>query len=157
MQQYQWDEVRRRCHDLLCSAIAQVCDLTQMPARYPLDSDLFAQMGIAPLPVDVDLIDLTARGEGFETVDGFKKRTPAEWQLDVQASYSLNLAGNRRLTLLADAFNIFNLRRPFDYNAAYEEEFQSLNPDFGTVTSDNVAGQMYQTPFQLRFGARFGF
>ena len=61
MQQYQWDDVRRRCHDLLCSAIAQVCDLTQLPPRYPLDSDLFAQMGIAPLPVDVDLIDLKSR------------------------------------------------------------------------------------------------
>jgi isopenicillin-N epimerase len=61
MQQYQWDEVRQCCRDLLCSAIAQVCDLTQLPARHPIDSDLFAQMGIAPLPCDVDLINLKSR------------------------------------------------------------------------------------------------
>ena len=29
--------------------------------------------------------------------------------------------------------------------------------DFGTVTSQNVSGQMYQQPFQLRFGVRFEF
>jgi hypothetical protein len=102
-------------------------------------------------------IPLTPRGEGFETIDGFKTRTPAEWQVDLQASYSLNVGGARRVTLLADAFNIFNTRRPIDYNAAYESTWTVLNPDFGTQTSDNVSGQMFQQPFQLRFGARFEF
>jgi outer membrane receptor protein involved in Fe transport len=98
----------------------------------------------------------TARGEGFETVDGFKKRTPMEAQVDLQASYALKLGGNRRLTLLADAFNLFNIRRPTDYNAATEISFEVPNPDFGTITNQNIAGQMYQAPFALRLGARFG-
>ena len=34
-----------------------------------------------------------------------------EAQVDLQASYALKLGGNRRLTLLADAFNLFNIRR----------------------------------------------
>lgn len=97
-----------------------------------------------------------ARGEGFETVDGFRKRTPMEAQVDLQASYAFNVGGSRRLTLLADAFNLFNIRRPIDYNAATEISFDAPNPDFGTVTSQNIAGQMYQTPFALRLGARFG-
>ena len=62
-----------------------------------------------------------------------------------------------RVTLLADAFNLFNLRRPLDYNAAVEQSFGSANPDFGTVTNQNVAGQMYQAPFRLRLGARLHF
>jgi hypothetical protein len=103
-------------------------------------------------------IPLTPRGEGFETVDGFKTRTPFEYQVDMQASYSLNLGATRRVTLLADAFNLFNLRRTLDYNAAVEyPSFGVPNPDFGTPTSANVAGQMFQVPFQLRLGARFEF
>jgi hypothetical protein len=114
-------------------------------------------MAALPAYSNAGEIPMTPRGGGFETVDGFKTRTPAEWQVDLQASYSLNVGGARRVTLLADAFNIFNTRRPIDYNAAYEQTFTSLNPDFGTHTSDNVSGQMYQQPFQLRFGARFEF
>ena len=96
----------------------------------------------------------TPRGEGFETIDGFKKRTPMEFQLDLQASYNLRF-GERRITLLADAFNLFNLRRTIDYNAYTELIFGVPNPDFGSPTSQNVAGQMFQQPFSLRLGARF--
>ena len=50
------------------------------------------------------------------------------------------------------------LRRVTDYNAAVEfPTFGVTNPDFGTPTSANVSGQMYQAPFQLRVGARFAF
>lgn len=103
-------------------------------------------------------IPLTPRGGGFETVDGFQTRTPFEYQVDLQASYGLNLGGTRRVTILADAFNLFNLRRTLDYNAAIEfPGFGTHNPDFGTPTSANLAGQMFQQPFQLRIGARFEF
>jgi hypothetical protein len=102
-------------------------------------------------------IPTTVRGAGFETVDGFKRRTPAHWDVGLQAAYSLNLPSQMRVTLLADAFNLFNLRRPLDYNAAVEQSFGSPNPDFGTVTNQNVAGQMYQAPFQMRIGARLHF
>ena len=37
-------------------------------------------------------IPLTPRGEGFETFEGFKERTPFETQLDLQASYALTMA-----------------------------------------------------------------
>ncbi len=110
-------------------------------------------------PYDNDSeIPLTPRGGGFETVDGFRERTPWEYQWDIQGSYQMNLGANRSITLLADVFNIFNLRRVTDYNAAVEfPSFGAINPDFGTATSANVSGQMYQAPFQLRLGARFQF
>ncbi len=102
-------------------------------------------------------IPLTPRGAGFETVDGFRTRTPAEWTVDVQASYVVNLAGTRRVTLIADAFNLFDIRRPIDYNSYADIGFGTPNPDFGTISSGNLAGQMYQPPFALRLGARFEF
>jgi hypothetical protein len=96
----------------------------------------------------------TPRGGGFDTTDGFKERTPAEVQLDLQGSYTFNFLGDRRITLLADAFNVLNLRRTTQYNSFTELSFGVPNPDFGTPTSGNVAGQMFQQPFQLRLGAR---
>jgi hypothetical protein len=103
-------------------------------------------------------VPLTPRGEGFETTtDGFQKRTPFEFQVDLQASYALNV-GNDRLTLLADVFNLFNLRRTIDYNSNVDfPSFGVPNPDFGTPTSANVAGQQFQRPFQLRLGVRYAF
>ncbi|MGE0394668.1 MAG: TonB-dependent receptor [Vicinamibacterales bacterium] len=118
---------------------------------------LTAMAALAPYDNDSE-IPLTKRGEGFQTIDGFKKRTPMEMSLDMQASYGIRMDGNRKLTLIADAFNLFNLRRPIDYNAAVEyPSFGVTNPDFGTVTSANVSGQMYGSPFRLRLGARFEF
>ena len=50
MADHHWDEVRRDCHHLLCQAIERICELTRMPPLYPLGSDFYSQMGIAPLP-----------------------------------------------------------------------------------------------------------
>lgn len=50
MQEHDWDAVRRKCHNLLGQAVERICDLTNMPPLYPLDSDFYGQMGIAPLP-----------------------------------------------------------------------------------------------------------
>lgn len=50
MQEHAWDKVRIDCHSLLRLAIERVCELTGLRPPYPLDSDLYAQMGIAPLP-----------------------------------------------------------------------------------------------------------
>lgn len=50
MKNHHWDEVRRECHLLLKEGISQICDLVKMPPLYPLDTDLYFQMGIAPLP-----------------------------------------------------------------------------------------------------------
>src|SRR6185436_9279164 len=56
------------------------------------------------------------RGSGIQTIDGFEKRTPFESQVDLQASYALGLTGSRRVTLLADVFNLFNQRRVTSYD-----------------------------------------
>ncbi len=50
MNDHHWDSVRKECHTLLRHAIEQICDLVGMPPMYPLDSDFYSQMGIAPLP-----------------------------------------------------------------------------------------------------------
>ena len=50
MRDHNWDHVRFQCHTLLRQAIQQICDLTKLPPLYPLDSDYYSQMGIAPLP-----------------------------------------------------------------------------------------------------------
>ncbi len=61
MQEQHWDLVRQACHTLLRSAIVRICALVQMEPLYPLDSDLFHQMGIAPLPVHTDITALKSR------------------------------------------------------------------------------------------------
>lgn len=102
-------------------------------------------------------VPLTPRAEGFETIDGFQERTPFEFQVDLQAAYALNV-GNDRLTLLADVFNLFNLRRTIDYNNNVDyPSFGVENPNFGTPTSANVAGQQFQRPFNIRIGVRYAF
>jgi isopenicillin-N epimerase len=60
MQEHNWDEIRRESHALLRNAIERICDLTNMTPLYPLDSDFYHQMGIAPLPLS-NLADLKSR------------------------------------------------------------------------------------------------
>jgi isopenicillin-N epimerase len=50
MEDHHWDTVRCLCHQLLRQTIARICDLTKLTPLYPLDSDFYCQMGIAPLP-----------------------------------------------------------------------------------------------------------
>jgi hypothetical protein len=101
-------------------------------------------------------IPMTPRGAGFQTVDGFKKRTPMEASINAHVDYGFALS-NRRVVLLADVFNLGNLQRVVGYNMQYEYPgFGTLNPDFGLV-GDPVTLQGYQTPMQIRVGARFEF
>ncbi|HEU0295015.1 MAG TPA: aminotransferase class V-fold PLP-dependent enzyme [Anaerolineales bacterium] len=51
MNDHDWDTVRCHCHQLLRQAIERICDLTKLPPLYPLESDFYCQMGIAPLPL----------------------------------------------------------------------------------------------------------
>ena len=50
MRDQAWDMVRTECHALLRLAIEKICELTDLPPPYPLDSECYSQMGIAPLP-----------------------------------------------------------------------------------------------------------
>ena len=75
MQDHDWEEVRRQCHALLRQGIERICDLTSRSPLYPLDSDFYSQMGIAPLPPS-DLVALKSR-----LYDEFKIEVPLiEWQ-----------------------------------------------------------------------------
>ena len=75
MKDHDWDDVRRQCHLLLRQTIERICDLTQLPPAYPLDSDFYSQMGIAPLP-PLDIMTLKSR-----LYDEYKIEIPlTEWQ-----------------------------------------------------------------------------
>jgi hypothetical protein len=103
-------------------------------------------------------IPLTPRGGGFVTSNGFQTRTPFTTTLDGHASYPISFGGVRRLTLVADVFNIFNTQSVLDYDNFVESTFGATNPDFGTAgASGVVAGQQFLAPRQLRIGARFEF
>src|SRR6266542_544317 len=75
MKDHHWEDVRCECHSLLRQAIEQICDLTDMSPSYPLDSDFYSQMGIAPLPPS-NLALLKAR-----LYDEYKIEVPfIQWQ-----------------------------------------------------------------------------
>lgn len=75
MKDQNWEAVRHECHQLLQQAIGRICELTQLPPMYPLNSDLYAQMGIAPLP-SCNLALLKSR-----LYDEYKIEVPlTEWQ-----------------------------------------------------------------------------
>ena len=99
------------------------------------------------------------RGSGIQTVDGFKERTPFESQFDIQASYAVRMAGERRVTFLADVFNLFNQRRVTNYNQNTQQEQNVTDPDFGKPISTIFAGNppQFQAPLNMRVGVRFEF
>jgi len=95
------------------------------------------------------------RGSGIQTVDGFKTRTPFETTINVHLDYTLKF-GTERLVFLADVYNLGNIQRVRDYNNFSENGFQVPNPDYGAIGGP-VTGFGYQTPQQVRIGARFEF
>jgi hypothetical protein len=98
----------------------------------------------------------TPRGDGFQTVDGVKTRTPFEYNTSIHADYAFKFGG-QRLVVLADVFNLFNLQRVTGYDNFDELQLGVANPNFGLPVSEIVAGPQIQTPRQIRFGARFEF
>jgi hypothetical protein len=92
----------------------------------------------------------TPRGEGFQTEQGFKTRTPFESSIDVHADYNFRLFGARHLTLLADVFNLAGRQGVRDYDDFTETTFGAENPDFGRIL-------VYQDPRTIRFGVRVQF
>jgi len=97
------------------------------------------------------------RGSGFQTSDGFRTRAPFQFDSSMHADYSFRVGGNRRIVLLADVFNLLNTQRIYDYNNWTETSFGALNPDFGQPYSAVLGLPAYQTPRQLRVGARVDF
>jgi len=102
-------------------------------------------------------IPTAPRGSGIQTVDGFMTRTPFVTSVDVQASYTL-LFGARRLTLMADVFNLFDSQTVLNYDTWTSLVFTGPpNPNFGQPTSGIIAGPQIQIPRQVRLGVRFTF
>jgi hypothetical protein len=100
------------------------------------------------------------RGSGFQTVDGFKTRTPVQSLTDLQASYTFKVTGARRLTVLADIFNVFDQHTTLDYDAYTDLSYGApANVDFGSPTTNVLPGAwpQFQAPRQIRIGARFEF
>jgi hypothetical protein len=101
----------------------------------------------------------TPRGDGFQTSDGFRMRAPFQYDTSVHVDYRFRLGGaqQRSVVLLADVFNLFNTQRITDYNNFTETSFGSLNPDLGQPYSAVLGIPSYQTPRQVRIGARIEF
>ena len=104
-------------------------------------------------------IPVAARGTGIQTIDGFMTRSPFESQIDFQASYVVNMGTNRRLTFLADIFNLFNQQRVLSYDQNTQLTYPNPNPDFGTPVNTNFLGAppQFQSPRNIRLGVRFEF
>jgi hypothetical protein len=99
------------------------------------------------------------RGSGIQTVDGFLKRTPFESQVDLQAAYALQTNGARRVTFLADVFNLFNERRVLNYNQNTQLDNGPADPDYGKPISTILSGNppQFQVPISMRVGIRYEF
>jgi hypothetical protein len=96
------------------------------------------------------------RGSGFETIDGFRTRTPFLREVNLHVDYALGLGGGRRLTLIGDLFNLFNQQTVLDYDNFTESTFGSPNPNFGQPRS-LADGPAIQAPFGVRLGLRYAF
>ncbi len=111
-----------------------------------------------PVYANAGEIPVTLRGEGFQTVDGFADRAPADTALDLHADYTFKLNDKQRLVLLADVFNLFNRQEPTDYDNFLENTVGSLNPNFGyPQNGGGSSAPSFQAPMAVRFGARFEF
>jgi hypothetical protein len=100
-------------------------------------------------------IPSTVRGDGIQTVDGFRERTPLETAVDLHADYNFQFGG-RRVTVLGDIFNLFNRRAALNYDNWSEITFGTANPNFGQQTlGGGSSTSSFQSPFSLRLGARF--
>jgi len=104
-------------------------------------------------------IPLTIRGAGIQTVtNGFLKRAPKDLAVDLHADYALRIAGARRLSFVADLFNLFNRQEPDGFDYCSERNFLVPNANFGYPVNGCVAStSSFQAPFAARFGIRFEF
>jgi hypothetical protein len=117
---------------------------------------------LAPNPIynNGGEIPTAPRGSGIQTVDGFMTRTPFVTSVDLQASYALPFSGRRRLTLMADIFNLFDAQTVLNYDTWTSFTLGGpANPNFGQPTSSvpAISGPQIQTPRQIRLGVRFNF
>ena len=79
--------------------------------------------------------------------------------VDAQVSYVIKLGGSRNVTLLADVFNLFDTQTVLMYDQWTQLTGPAPNPDFGAPITQVLAGAppQFQTPRQIRLGARLSF
>lgn len=94
-------------------------------------------------------------GMRYITPRGSEGRGDTIFNADLHADYTFRLGSGQRLTIIADAFNIFNRQTPTQWNDnaelemfEYEESGVPTNPDFQKPTA-------LTRPFSIRFGLRF--
>ena len=104
-------------------------------------------------------IPVSPRGSGIQTIDGFMERSPFERQVDLTMSYALKVSGERRVSFIADVFNLFNERRVTYYDQNTQNDNGVTNPDYGKPVNTGLSGNppQYQAPFNMRVGVRFEF
>jgi hypothetical protein len=118
----------------------------------------FTNLAANPNYANAGEIPLTVRGAGLQTVsDGFRQRAPMDFDFSVHVDYALRMA-QRRVTLVADLFNVFNRREPDNYDNCSDVGFGTTNTNFGYPLNGCVASTpSYQAPFAARLGVRFDF
>lgn len=113
-------------------------------------------MAANPIYDNAGEIPVTVRGGGIQTVDGFLKRTPAEISFDGHVDYAIRLGGQRKVTLLADGFNLLNRQEPENYDYCSDVNFTVSNPDFGAPSNGCIQHvPSFAAPRAIRIGARF--
>ncbi len=89
------------------------------------------------------------RGAGILTVDGFRRRTPWEWSLDLHGDVPVAV-GFGRVVLALDVFNVLDAQPVMAYNQSTQRAFKVADPDFGQRTA-------YREPRTVRLGLRLEF
>ena len=87
---------------------------------------------------------------------GSRGRTNDYWNLDVSASYTLDVFEDYELTLRADVFNVFNNDETTEVVEIYDDE-SSIDPLNPTVNPNYGLPSNWQTPRYVRLSARFAF
>lgn len=104
-------------------------------------------MAVNPVYGRAGEIPEAPRGTGIATEDGFRRRTPLVWSLDLHLDYELPLAAGQ-IVIVLDVFNVLDRATVTDYDQNTERDFGVPNPDFGRRIS-------YQSPRQVRLGLRW--
>jgi len=117
------------------------------------------QMAANPNYTSEGEIPVAARGTGIQTIDGFMDRSPYESQLDLQAAYAIKVGATRKVTFVADIFNLFNERRTLSYDQNTQLIYPQANPDLGNPVNSLLSGTppQFQAPRNVRVGVRFEF
>jgi isopenicillin-N epimerase len=86
---HDWESVRQGCHALLRQTIQRLYELTGLPPAYPLDSAFYRQMGIAPLPSEIDAV-------------AWRKRLYADFHIEIPL---IEWQGQKFLRISAQGYN----------------------------------------------------